>query len=96
MTYWFYHLTNMFLAAAMYTLLGRYILALFFKPDSDKVIWKVFQQVTNPVLVFVRRFTPAVVPNSFIIVLAVFWMLMLRIFLIIFAVNNGLFDKAGG
>lgn len=96
MLYGFYHTVNMLLAAAMYTLLGRYVLALFFKPDSDKVIWRVFCQVTDPILRFVRVLTPAVVPHGFVMVLAIFWTLMLRIFLIIFGVSAGLFTRGGG
>ncbi len=80
----------------MYTLLGRYILSLFFKADSDKVIWKVFCQITNPHLKLVRRFTPAVVPNGMVMILAVFWTVVIRIFLIILAVSLGLFNKSGG
>jgi uncharacterized protein YggT (Ycf19 family) len=93
MTFWLFHLPNMFLAAALYTLLGRYVLSLFFKPESDKVIWRVFCQVTNPILRFVRFFTPAVVPNGFVMVLAIFWMIMLRIFLILAAIQFGIVGK---
>ena len=96
MLYWFYHIANTLLAAAMYTLLGRYILSLFFKPESDKVIWRVFCQVTDPLLRIVRRLTPAVAPNGFVMILAVFWTIMLRIFLIMFAVAMGLFARSGG
>jgi uncharacterized protein YggT (Ycf19 family) len=96
MIYWLYHLTNTLFAAAMYTLLGRYILSLFFKPDSDRVIWRVFCQVTDPMLFLVRKLTPAIAPNGFVMILAIFWTLMLRIFLIIFAVYMGLFAKSGG
>lgn len=86
----------MVLAAAMYTLLGRYILSLFFKADSDKVIWKVFCQITNPLLNLARKITPAVVPNGMVMIFAVFWTIILRIFLIILAVSLGLFNKSGG
>ena len=37
--FWIYQLPNLILAAAMYTLLGRFFLSLVFEPDSNKVIW---------------------------------------------------------
>lgn len=96
MSFWLFHIPNMLLAAALYTLLGRYLLSIMFKPDSDKVIWRVFCQVTDPVLRFVRVFTPAIVPNGFVMVLAIFWMIMLRIFLMLIAIQAGVIGKLGG
>lgn len=93
MSFWLFHIPNLVLAAALYTLLGRYILSIFFKPDSDKVIWRVFCQVTNPILRGVRYFTPAVVPDGFVMVLAIFWMIMLRIFLMLAAIQSGIVGK---
>lgn len=77
--FWLFHLPNIFLAAMIYTLIGRYILSLFFPPDSDKVIWKVFCQVTDPVLDAVRLVTPAIVPAPLVNVFAVVWLLLARI-----------------
>lgn len=95
MTFWLFHIPNMILAAALYTLIGRYVLSLFFKPESEKVIWRVFLQVTDPILRLVRFFTPAVVPNGFVMVLAIFWMIMLRIFLMLAAIQSGVISKLG-
>jgi uncharacterized protein YggT (Ycf19 family) len=77
--FWLYHLPNIILAALIYTLIGRYILSLFFPPDSDKVVWKVFSQVTDPVLGAVRAITPAIVPPPLLNLFAVVWLLLLRI-----------------
>jgi YggT family protein len=95
MIFWLFHIPNILLAAALYTLLGRYILSLFFRSESDKVIWRVFRQITDPVLRFVRYFTPAVVPDGFVMVLAIFWMIMLRIFLMLAAIQGGVVSKLG-
>ncbi len=95
MSFWLFHIPNILLAAALYTLIGRYILSLFFKPESDKTIWRVFCQITNPILRFVRFFTPMVVPNGFVMILAVFWMIMLRIFLMLAAIQAGVIGKLG-
>jgi YggT family protein len=94
--FWLYIIPNFTLAAAMYTLLGRYVLSLIFKPDSDKVIWRVFAQVTNPILHFVRSLTPAVVPDGLVMVFAIFWLLLARIFLLLLAVIFGFAPGLGG
>lgn len=77
--FWLFHLPNILLAAMIYTLIGRYILSLFFPPDSDKVIWNVFRQVTDPILGAVRVITPAIVPAPLVNVFAVVWLLLARI-----------------
>jgi len=77
--FWLFHLPNILLAAMIYTLIGRYILSLFFPPDSDKVIWKVFCQITDPILGAVRVITPAIVPEPLVNVFAVVWLLLARI-----------------
>jgi uncharacterized protein YggT (Ycf19 family) len=70
---------NFILAAAMYTLIGRFLLSLVFEDSNPMVLWKVFRQVTDPVLGVVRVITPEVVPMRVIILFAALWMLALRI-----------------
>jgi YggT family protein len=70
---------NLLLAAAMYTLIGRYLLSLFFAADNRAVIWRVFCQVTDPILRLVRAVTPHVVQDRMIILFAVVWTIMLRV-----------------
>lgn len=70
---------NYLLAAAMYTLLARYVLALFFKPDSQAVIWRVFVQITDPILKLVRLITPRIVDDRLVALFAVVWTLLLRL-----------------
>jgi uncharacterized protein YggT (Ycf19 family) len=77
--FWLYHFPNIILAALIYTLIGRYILSLFFPPDSDKVVWIVFRQVTDPVLAATRLVTPAIVPPPVLNLFAVVWLLLVRI-----------------
>ncbi len=82
---WF-QVINLILAALMYTLMGRVFLSFFFKPDSDKVIWRVFCQVTDPVLGVVRIITPLIVAERFIPWLAIAWTLVFRLLLFILIV----------
>lgn len=77
--FWLFHLPNILLAAMIYTLLGRYVLSLMFQPDSDKVVWRVFKQITDPILATARLVTPAIVPPPLLNVFAVVWLLIARV-----------------
>jgi YggT family protein len=79
MQFWLYQIPNLVLAALMYTLLGRFLLSLFFAPDSNKVIWRVFVQITDPVLKAVGFITPQVVPAHLLVLFAALWTLLVRI-----------------
>jgi uncharacterized protein YggT (Ycf19 family) len=94
--YWLYTIPNFILAAAMYTVMGRYLLSLVFKPDSEMVVWKVFTQITDPILRFVRSLTPAVVPDGLVMVFTIFWIILVRIMLLIAAVVFGFAPQFGG
>lgn len=94
--FWLFHVPNMALAAALYTLLGRYILSLVFRRDSQLVIWRVFCQVTDPVLFAVRAITPLVVPNGLVMLFAIIWILIFRVIWFMLAAFNGFLPNAGG
>ena len=81
--FWVFTLPNYLLAAAMYTLMGRYLLSLVFKADSQLVSWRVFCQLSDPILHAVRAITPAMVPSGLVMVLAIVWMILLRLFLLV-------------
>jgi YggT family protein len=81
--FWLYQTPNLLLAALMYTLLGRFVLSLFFPDDSDKVIYKVFRQVTQPAIAAVALVTPAAVHARVVVLLAVVWVLFARLVLFI-------------
>jgi YggT family protein len=88
--FWAFQIPNLLLAAAMYTLIGRFVLSLFFGPDNQMVIWKVFQQITDPVLKAVRVVTPQLVPNGLVMILTVVWLFWLRIGLYVVFVLFGI------
>jgi YggT family protein len=81
--FWLYQTPNLLLAALMYTLLGRFVLSLFFPDDSDKVIYKVFRQVTQPAIAAVQLVTPAAVHARVVVLLAVVWVLFARLVLFV-------------
>jgi hypothetical protein len=75
--HWYFHLPNLALAALMYTLAGRYILSLFL--DQDRVIVRVFNTVTDPVLAVVGAITPRIVPSGIVLIFAMVWLFVARI-----------------
>lgn len=93
---WAYQGPNLLLAAMMYTLLGRFVLSLFFPPQSDKTIWRVFCQITDPLLAIIGRFTPALVPPRLLVLFAFVWLLMLRLALLFIYASMGWLPKVGG
>ncbi len=94
--FWLYQVPNLVLAALMYTLLGRFILSLFFPPDSEKVIWKTFCQITQPAIAAVKLVTPAVVHERVVILLAFTWVLFLRMIIFVGFAAMGLLPRITG
>ena len=95
--YWWFHLPNLLMAAMIYSLIGRYVLELFFaKGNQDAVILKVFRSITDPVVKLVRWVTPAVVPGGVVVVFAVLWLFALRMFWFVTAVVLGMRIGTGG
>lgn len=78
--HWYFHLPNLIMAAMIYTLIGRYFLELFLRKNPNAVILRVFRQVTDPILRAIRAITPAIIPNGLVVVLAIVWLLGLRMF----------------
>lgn len=77
--FWLFQVPNLVLAAAMYTLIGRFLLSLVFPPDSDRVIWRVFVQATDPVVKTVGLVTPRIVPPRLLVLLAAVWCFAARV-----------------
>ena len=85
----YFHVPNLIMAALIYTLIGRYVLELFFRRRPDVVILRVFRQITDPILAMVRAVTPAVVPNGLVIVFAIIWLMGLRMFWLLTVLATG-------
>jgi hypothetical protein len=79
LSYWYLHLPSLVLAAFVYLLLGRLILAPFL--GADNPVMRMLAAVTNPVVKAVGAITPRVVPSSLVIVFAILWLLSARILL---------------
>ena len=90
LAHWPFHLPNMVLAALFYTLIGRAILAMLFRLSPERVMMRAFARVTDPVLHAVAAITPRVVPPGLVLVLALVWLLLLRMVLFVTAVAFGM------
>lgn len=86
---WAYLLPNFFLAALMYTLLGRFLLSIVFQPESDKTIWVAFKTLTNPFVAATRFITPLAVPERLVVLFSVVWVLLARIALLLAVLAAG-------
>lgn len=73
-----FHVVNYVFAALMYTLLGRFILMFFYRPDSTNYIWRCFVILTEPVLRVTNWLTPALVPFRLRFLAAFLWLTILR------------------
>jgi YggT family protein len=81
-THWYYHLPNFVLAALMYTLLGRVLLALIFDPDASNYIWRFFCRITDPVAAAVAFVTPRATAPVIVWLFGVVWLFWLRVALL--------------
>ncbi len=92
---WWFHLPNFVLAALMYTMLGRFLLAFFIPPESTNYIWRAFVRLTEPVLRAVQFVTPLAVPHMLVLLFAATWLLALRVVLLLFFASIGMLPTTG-
>jgi YggT family protein len=78
-TYWYFHLPNFLLAALMYTMLGRVLLALFMDPKSTNYIWRFFCRFTDPVIGVVALVTPKAASPVILWLFGFVWIFWLRL-----------------
>jgi hypothetical protein len=95
LTYWYFHLPNLILAAVMYTMLGRAILGLVVAPDSKNYIWRFFCRVTDPVVAVIATVTPKAVAPVILWLFGFVWIFWLRLVLFIFFNYFGLSPPSG-
>jgi hypothetical protein len=91
---WYFQVPNFIIAAVMYTLLGRALLALMVQPDSGNYIWRFFCRITDPVVWAVALVTPKAAAPVVVWLFGVVWLFWLRVgllylFLVMGAVPRG-------
>jgi hypothetical protein len=90
-----YTAINFVLAMAMYTLMARFVMSIFIADGSTMVLWRVFRQVTDPILRFFRVITPAVVPGGLLILFSIVWIMGARLFLLLTFLSYGWINLGG-
>ena len=95
LSHWYYHLPNFVLAALMYTLLGRALLALLVQPDSSNYIWRFFCRLTDPVVAVVAAVTPKAAAPVVVWLLGFVWLFWLRVALLYVFLLFGAIPRAG-
>ncbi len=93
--HWYFHVPNLAMAALVYTLIGRYVLEILFSKRPDAVILKVFRTITDPFVGLVRAITPRIVPDGLVVVLAIGWLMALRMFWFLTCVAAGMRPNIG-
>jgi YggT family protein len=87
--HWYFHLPNYALAVLAYTMIGRFLLSLILAPDTRNYIQRWFVRLTDPVLGIVRVITPALVPQPVLPLVAVVWLMLLRLVLLVLFLRSG-------
>lgn len=77
--YLHFHLPNYILSALIYTLFGRFLLGFFVPPNKPNYIYRWFCRLTDWFVRPVAFITPRAMPPVFIVPIAAFWLIMIRI-----------------
>jgi uncharacterized protein YggT (Ycf19 family) len=93
--YWYFHLPNFVLAAAMYTVLGRLLLSLFVNENWGNYIWRAFVRLTDPFVKVVRVITPASVPALLVLIFTFLWLMLARALLYVLLARLNLLPVQG-
>ena len=94
--YWHFSVPNYLLAALMYSLLARFVLALFMSSESRNYIYRFFVRITDPVISLFALVTPRAVPPLILVLFSAVWLLMIRFAFFIVMANAGLAPTVSG
>jgi len=78
-SYWYFHFTNYAFAVLFWTLIGRFMFAIFLPPDSPNYIYRWFRRLTDWLMQPVAYITPSIVPPLLLPPIAAYWVAMARI-----------------
>ncbi len=78
-SYWYFHFPNYVFALLFWTLIGRFMFALFLPPESPNYIYRWFRRLTDWLIRPVAFITPAIVPSLALSPIAAFWVAMARV-----------------
>ena len=78
-SYLYFHLPNYTFSVLFWTLIGRFMFAIFLPPDSPNYIYRWFRRLTDWLMRPVAYITPSIVPALAHAPIAAFWVAMARI-----------------
>jgi YggT family protein len=94
-SYWYFHLPNYILSVVFYSLLGRFALGFFVRPDSQNYIFRWFRLLTDWVIRPVLFITPQALHGILIPPIAAFWIVIARIAFFAAMFSAGLTPRIG-
>lgn len=77
--YWPFHVVNYLLAAVFYTLVGRSILGIFLRQDSNFFVMRFFRAITEPFMRALRFMTPGFMHPALAPLYVGFWVFVIRL-----------------
>jgi YggT family protein len=94
--FWYYAVPNYLLAALMYSLIARFLLSLFMRPDTTNYIYRFLLRITEPIVRLFGLLTPRAVPPLLLVLFCVVWLLIVRFAFFIAMASSGLAPTAEG
>ena len=79
---WWVLVLDYVLGLVMWTLVGRAAMALFLPPDSDWFFYRVFRQITDPILRVFRPITPGFLIEPMVPLFAAWFFFMVRFYVL--------------
>ena len=89
-SYWYFHLPNYALALLFWTLIGRFMFAIFLPLDSPNYIYRWFRRLTDWIMRPVAYVTPSIMPPLALAPIAAFWVAIARVAFFMAMYNLGL------
>lgn len=78
-TYWYFHFPNYALSVLFWSLIGRFMFALFLPPDSTNYIYRWFRRLTDWLIRPVAYITHPIMPAAVLPLVAAFWTAIARV-----------------
>lgn len=78
-SYWYFHFPNYALSVLFWTLIGRFMFALFLPPDSPNYIFRWFRRLTDWLMRPLVFITHPIMPGAALPLVAAFWVAVARV-----------------
>ncbi|TAK87254.1 MAG: YggT family protein [Betaproteobacteria bacterium] len=78
-SYWYFHFPNYAFSVLFWTLVGRFMFAVFLPPDSPNYIYRWFRRLTEWLMRPVEFVTHPIMPAVVLPLVAAFWVAVARV-----------------